>query len=92
MRPERERSEWLAEEAKRQQQERLFGSKPMPLEFPEALFYVHWQCSDERCVKPHRMSLHEGGIHELYRKLKAKNDPDLNEKVIQKRGASCSST
>lgn len=82
LRPESERRDWMAEEEKRQAQERLFGSKPKPLEFPEALFYVHWQCDDERCEKPHRMSLHEWGIHELYRKLKQQNDPELKEKVI----------
>jgi hypothetical protein len=80
-RPESERAEWVAHEQARQSQERLFGSKPKPLDFPEALFYVHWRCDDERCEKPHRMSLHEWGIHELYRKLAA--DPQRDEKVIQ---------
>jgi hypothetical protein len=80
-RPESERSEWAAHEQARQSQERLFGSKPKTLDFPEALFYVHWQCNDDRCEKPHRMSLHEWGIHELYRKLE--DDPKRDEKVVQ---------
>lgn len=81
LRPASERSEWAAHEEARQRQERLFGSKPKPLDFPEALFYVHWRCDDERCEKPHRMSLHEWGIHELYRKLEG--DPKQKEKMIQ---------
>lgn len=80
-RSDSDRRDWEATELGRQQQERLFGSKPKPLDFPEALFYVHWSCVDERCEKPHRMSLHEWGIHELYRKLK--NDPERDAKVIQ---------
>lgn len=79
LRPASERREWEEKEQARQQQKRLFGSKPKPLDFPEALFYVHWLCADERCAKPHRMSLHEWGLHELYRKLAG--DPDREEKV-----------
>jgi hypothetical protein len=79
-RREAERLDWEAREQARQAQERLFGSKPKPLDFPEAHFYVHWLCADERCQKPHRMGLHEWGIHELYRKLK--DDPQRDEKVI----------
>jgi hypothetical protein len=75
-----EREEWAAKEDARQKQERLFGAKPKSLDFPEAYFYVHWHCNDSSCTG-HRMSLHQWGIHELYRKYKDK--PDGNEKVIQ---------
>lgn len=80
-RRESERHDWMEKEDARQRQEMLFGDKPKPLDFPEALFYVHWRCNDARCEKSHRMSLHEWGIHELYRKLKG--DPQRDEKVIQ---------
>jgi hypothetical protein len=80
MKSEKEREEWMALEAARQQQERLFGEKPKPLDFPEAKFLVHWQCNDARCTG-HKMGLHQWGIHELYRKYK--DQPDGKEKVIQ---------
>lgn len=79
--PEAARAEWMALEAIRQNQERLFDDKPKPLDFPEASFYVHWRCDDPRCAKEHKMSLHQWGIHELYRKYKS--HPDCNEKIIQ---------
>jgi hypothetical protein len=79
-RPESERRNWEVKEEARQQQERLFGSKPKALDFPEANFFVHWTCRDDRC-KGHKMSLHQWGIHELYRKYKDK--PDGNQKVIE---------
>jgi hypothetical protein len=79
-RSESERADWMAKEEARQKQERLFGSKPKPLDFPEAKFFVHWLCNDERC-KGHKMGLHQWGIHELYRKYKDK--PGGKEKVIQ---------
>ncbi len=87
LKSELERHDWQAKEEARQQQERLVGSKPKPLAFPEANFFVHWQCKDKRCkgkdkrCKGHKMSLHQWGIHELYRKYKDK--PDGKEKVIQ---------
>jgi hypothetical protein len=80
MKSEKEREEWMALEAARQQQERLFGEKPKPLDFPEAKFLVQWQCDDTRCMG-HKMGLHQWGIHELYRKYR--NQPDGREKVIQ---------
>ena len=76
----KEREEWMAQEAARQQQERLFGEKPKPLDFPEAKFLVHWECNDSRCTG-HKMALHQWGLHELYRKYKDR--PDGREKVIQ---------
>jgi hypothetical protein len=79
-RSEKERKEWAAKEDTRQAQDRLFGAKPKPLDFPEAYFYVHWKCDETDCPG-HRMSLHQWGIHELYRKYKDK--PDGKEKVVQ---------
>jgi hypothetical protein len=80
MRPERERAEWMRLEEARARQEVLFGERPKPLAFPEALFFVHWRCNDDRC-KGHRMSLHQWGIHELYRKYEDREE--AKEKVLQ---------
>lgn len=80
MKSAKEREEWEALETARQQQERLFGEKPKPLDFAEAKFLVHWQCDDERC-DGHKMGLHQWGIHELYRKYR--NRQDGKDKVLQ---------
>jgi hypothetical protein len=80
MRPERERAAWkLMEEARAPQQD-LFDERPKPLDFPEALFFVHWRCDDSRC-KGHKMSLHQWGIHELYRKYE--NREEAKVKVLE---------
>jgi hypothetical protein len=81
MRSEDERREWVAKERARAAQEVLFGEKPKPLDFPEAKFFVHWMCDDERCEGPHKMSLNQWGIHELYRKYEDKDE--AKEKVLQ---------
>lgn len=80
LRSEVERKEWAEREHARQRQEVLFGNKPKPLDFPEAKFFVHWICDDERC-EGHRMSLHQWGIHQLYRKYKDREE--AKEKVLQ---------
>jgi hypothetical protein len=81
MRSEAERREWMTRERARAAQEVFpFGERPKPLDFPEAKFYVHWECNDERCAR-HKMSLHQWGIHQLYRKY---DEPEVaKEKVIQ---------
>lgn len=81
MRSEEERREWMAKERARASQEVLFGEKPKPLDFPEAKFFVHWMCDDERCEGPHKMSLNQWGIHQLYRKYEDKEE--AREKVLQ---------
>lgn len=82
MRSDNERKEWAAKEKARADQEVLFGEKPKPLDFPEAKFCVSWRCNDDRC-EPHKMHLHQWGIHELYRKYKH-NPAEAEAKVKQK--------
>jgi hypothetical protein len=80
MRSPSERREWLEKEKAILSQPSLFGEEIKPIDFPEAKFYVLWQCDDERC-EGHKMSIHQWGIHQLYRKLK--DDPDCHEKIIE---------
>ena len=64
-RSETERENWAQKEFEVTQQLLLFGEPSKPLDFPEAKFFVSWRCDDARCTKPHEMSLHQWGIHEL---------------------------
>jgi hypothetical protein len=80
MRTDKERKEWQSKANALLSRGSLFGEKVKQLDFPEAKFYVHWLCNDVRC-DGHKMTIHQWGIHELYRKYK--NDPDGNEKVIR---------
>ena len=81
LRSEAERRDWDKQELARASQEVFsFGEKPKPLDFPEAKFFVHWVCADSRC-EGHKMSLHQWGIHELYRKYSDRNE--AKEKVLQ---------
>lgn len=77
---EEERDAWLQKEKEVTAQLLLFGEQSKPLDFPEAKFFVKWLCDDSKCSKPHEMSLHQWGIHELYRKYKDRADG--GEKVI----------
>lgn len=79
---ESERSEWDAKEKARLSQHRLFGDAAKPLAFPEVEFNINWNCNDPNCPS-HTMHILQWGIHELYRKLKAKGDSQLEEKVIE---------
>lgn len=80
MRSRKERKEWQEKENALLSQGSLFGEEVKPIDFPEAKFYVHWKCADDKC-EGHKMSLHQWGIHELYRKYR--DHPDCQEKVIQ---------
>ncbi|MCA1567277.1 MAG: hypothetical protein LC803_16815 [Acidobacteria bacterium] len=81
LKPESDRQEWMNKEYARARQEVLFGEKPKPLAFPEARFFVHWRCDETDC-QGHKMSLHQWGIHELYRKYT--DSEEAKEKVLQK--------
>jgi hypothetical protein len=79
LRPESEKMEWEEKEREILSQQNLFGENPKPIAFPEAQFFVFWECDDERCTG-HKMSLHQWGIHELYRKLR--QDRFRDQKVL----------
>ncbi|MCK6557584.1 hypothetical protein HUU39_06480 [candidate division KSB1 bacterium] len=78
-RSEHERLEWEEKERTILDQQDLFNMLK-PIDFPEAQFFVSWECNDIRC-RGHKMNLHQWGIHELYRKLK--NDPERDKKVLK---------
>jgi hypothetical protein len=82
-RPASERADWDRKEAVRMGQHRLFGEQIKPLDFPEVEFAVRWKCRNPN-RQEHTMHLLQWGLHELYRKLKQKNDPRVREKVIEK--------
>ncbi len=82
-RPAAERQEWERKERARLSQDNLFGEQVKPLDFPEVEFAVKWQCYHPQC-ESHTMHLLQWGIHELYRKLKRQNDPDVARKVVDK--------
>lgn len=79
LRPEAERLEWEEKEKTVLSPQNLFGDNPKPIDFPEVHFFVCWECEDKRC-SGHKMSLHQWGIHELYRKYKP--HPERDQKVI----------
>jgi hypothetical protein len=81
--PNSERDEWLKRERLRLSQSSLFGDSPKPLDFPEVEFIVRWLCNDPEC-QTHEMHILQWGIHELYRKLKNKKDPNCDTKVVDK--------
>lgn len=80
-RSQRERREWKEKEKEVLAQENLFGERFKPLDFPELKFIFSWTCDSSHCTKPHSMSLHEWGLHELARKYD--NPDEREEKVLQ---------
>jgi hypothetical protein len=78
-RTEYERDEWEQKEVELFAQKTLLGPEPRKIDFPEAKFFVKWKCADGQCTTPHKMSLHDWGIHELYRKLHG--DPNGQAKL-----------
>ncbi|MBX3227092.1 MAG: hypothetical protein KIT84_35845 [Labilithrix sp.] len=82
-RTEEERQEWLATESTFLSQKTLeFVRPPKRIAFPEAEFIVWFRCNDSRCTEPHRMSLKSWPIHEGYRKMVEKGDPDRDGKAL----------
>jgi len=75
-----EREEWASTEKKMLAQRDLFDRAPLPIDFPEVRFMVRWLCNDLRC-QGHEMGMEEWGLHELYRKYRAK--PDCESKVLE---------
>lgn len=83
-RPLAERDAWLEKEAALAvgvQEEMFEGFKP--LDWPEVEFLVAWRCDDPRCTG-HKMGIKTWGLHELYRALKAKGDPEYEQKTLDK--------
>lgn len=82
--PASERIEW---ERKRdsitQQTELPFDRPVMRLAFIDVEFHVKFHCNDPRC-SGHDMELHHWEVHELYRKLQAEGDPEIERKVREK--------
>lgn len=82
-RSEDERADWERKEDEITAQYKLLEGGMKPLDFPEAKFVVRWTCADAMtcsCGKrPHRMALHDWGIHELYRKVRM--DADGGRKI-----------
>lgn len=79
LRSDTERLEWLEKEKHVLMQKDLFEYKLKPIDFPEAQFFVFWECDDKRCTG-HKMSLHQWGIHELYRKYQ--KDTKREQKIL----------
>jgi len=79
LRPEDKRVEWEEKEKSILSQKDLFEYNFKPIDFPEAQFFVFWECDDKRCTG-HKMNLHQWGIHELYRKYK--NNLKRDQKVL----------
>jgi len=80
-RAEHERDEWELKEQEIFAQKTLMGPEPRKLDFPEAKFFIQWRCDDASCTG-HKMSIHQWGIHELYRKLHG--DPNAQMKLRDK--------
>jgi hypothetical protein len=79
-REEIEREEWELKETEILAQKTLIGPEPKRIDFPEAKFFVKWRCDDIACNTTHEMSLHDWGIHQLYRKLEG--DPEGQTKLL----------
>jgi hypothetical protein len=82
-RPPAERVDWERKERVRLSQHKLFGEQIKPLDFPEVEFAVKWKCRHPECAI-HTMHLLQWGLHELYRRLKQRKDPDVIQKVVDK--------
>jgi hypothetical protein len=69
----RARREWIKKENALMSRGSLYGEEMKRIDFPEAKFYIRWTCDDVSC-KGHRMSVHQWGIHQLYRKYAGRDD------------------
>src|SRR5258708_2318173 len=79
-REEHERDEWEQKDNEVLAQKSLIGPEPKKIDFPEAKFFVKWRCDDSACKTTHEMSVHDVGIHQLYRKLAG--DPEGQIKLL----------
>lgn len=75
-----ERAEWLQKERDVRSTSDMFLGAPRQLDYPEMRFMVQFRCFGDRCRQPHRYSLKDWGIHELWRQYRRK--PDGEAKVV----------
>jgi hypothetical protein len=80
MRSVAERDAWLKKENSLLAQGVLLERPPRKIDFPEARFEITFECDDPRC-EGHSMNMLQWGLHELYRTLKNRRDPECVAKV-----------
>lgn len=84
---EKDISHWSKKNQQILSQLRLFGTQPKSLEKIPFKFSYKFICSDKRCQKPHKLSIVDWEIFELYRGIKKNYQYDMDiilEKVKNK--------
>ena len=78
-------TEWSEKQrAKLAQLSMLSLGRTSPLEFIPYKFFYHFLCDDDRCIRPHRLSVVDWEMSESYRKWSKQYGNDWRDKFRQK--------